>query len=174
MQQLKGKKWGMSGTLATYWLLYKSGIKEEPPKFFSEMKFVVENPTKNLFDALLNKDIDVFIVSHKIVDMALNNDAKYNKAIKALTCAEYDHNMIFSAKKSVPQADMDKIKAAFLNAHKDKAFQSFWFLFKAINGRFVDFDPAALATTQQIVNVATKNHWYEIEKKFITNKGMKK
>jgi len=168
LQQLKGKKWGMSSMIATYWLLYKNGINEDLPKFFSSIQYVADTPAPNILDALLAKKIDVFIVSNVIIDMTINNDAKY-KAVQKLKCTEFDHNMLFVARKGLPAKDIEKIKAAFLGAHKDKQFQSFWFIFKAIKGHFVAFDPASLDSTKAIVVAATKNKWYDKENAFIKN-----
>lgn len=171
-QQLKGKKWGMSSLMPTFWWMFKNGIKDEPKKFFTDMRYMDDSPITAIMDNLLANKIDAIIVSSPTIDMARSADGKYGKAVKPVGCAEYDHNLIFVANKDVPKGDADKVAAAVLGAHKDKTFQGFWFLFKAIKGHFVKFEDKNMSGTKELVAQAKKAGWYEKEAAFLkTKKG---
>ncbi len=169
-QQLKGKKWGMNVLLPTYWWLFKNGLKDEPKKFFGDMKYMEDNPVTDILDKLLANKIDVFVVTNPTVDMAMNADAKYGKGVARVGCVEYDHNHVFVAGKEVSPGEVDKMSAAFLGAHKDKQFQRFWFVLKAIKGHFVPLEEKNLAGTKELVKQAQKAGWYDKEKAFLKTK----
>ena len=166
IKSLKGKTWGGANTIATRYLMYKSGIDTPLKDFFSKMVFVDNANTAATMDALLDHKIDAAVMASFQVGMVTNNNKKYN-AVDAVQCREYEHNWIFVHHKDIPRDLAAKFKKTFLGAHKDKDFAQFKFIMQAIQGHFVDLDVKELKTTIEIVNLATNNGWYKEEKQYI-------
>ena len=125
-----------------------------------------DNPPANLLDALIEEKIDVFVLQDFMVDMVLNGQPKYSKKVEKIKCKQFDHNFIFVYRKGVSKKVLKKVQSNFLNAHKDKDYRQFHFLFKAINGKFVKFKSKNLKTTKAILKKANKEGWFEQEKEF--------
>jgi ABC-type phosphate/phosphonate transport system substrate-binding protein len=163
---VKGKRWGGTGTVQSRYMLYKNGFNKPMAEYFSSLSFIPDENITNVLSALLNRKIDVFIMQSLQVDMARKADKKYD-SVEASNCMEYDHSWLFFYKKGTPPDVVAKVKNAFLNAHKDKNFAQFKFMFAAIQGHFLDYDPAKLKTSQEIFSLSEKYKWESEEKSFI-------
>lgn len=166
LASMKGKKWGGASIIATRYLMHKNGIPDAPAKFFKSMTYLADENVTNNLNALISKKIDVFILGSFQVDMAKNADKRF-KDIEATNCFEYDHSWLIVYKKGTPPDAVEKIKTSFINAHKDKEFAQFKFLFAAIQGHFVAYDPAKMKTAQEVYNLSLKNKWDQEERAFI-------
>lgn len=168
MADLRNKRWGGSENVPTRYLLYKDGVNEQLPKFFGSMTYIDDaNVTKPLND-LLNNKIDVFVTSSYIVEMMKAGNKDYATKLRALTCAEYEHNWIFFYKKGTPPDVAKGLKNSMLAAHKDKDFAQFKFILTAIQGNFVDFDPKDLENTKKVYKLIKDNNWLAEEKTFLS------
>lgn len=163
---LKGKRWAGSHTVNTRYLMHVNKFDAPMAKFFSSVKFFDDINSKKMMDNLLANKYDVFVTGSFQVDMIKANDKKY-EAVATSGCTEFDHNWIFVSSKSAPKDVSAAVKASFLRADKDKDFAQFKFVFAALKGKFVEFDPALLKTTENIVKLANDNGWYKEENDFI-------
>lgn len=162
---LRGKNWGGQSLTPLFHILHENGVKEPPEKFFAKMMFVPEmNRTENL-DALLGKKVDAVTADSLGMMLALGS-SDHKSEIDALYCTEQYHNWIFVAKKGTPENVVNEGKKLFLNAHKDKAFQEFWWFLTMMKGHFVPFNEAELKRTRELVKLEDKNGWDQKDRKF--------
>lgn len=168
---LKGKVWGGTSMIPVRYLLIKSGIKTPMKQFFGKQVFIIDENITNVMNALLDKKIDVFALQSLQFDMAKNADKKY-AAIEPQFCAEYEHSWILVARNNVPSDVVEKVKTVFLNSYKDKEFAQFKFLFTAIKGRFIAFDPTKMKATEEVLSLMEKNNWEKEDMAFIKS-GLK-
>lgn len=165
---VKGKRWGGTSTIPARFMMYKAGTNKPLAEYFaSPLQFIEDENIANVMNSLVSKKIDVFIIQNFQVDMAKNADSKKYAAIEANNCMEYDHSWLFVYKRGTPDDIVKKVKAAFLNAHNDKEFAQFKFLFTAIKGHFVEFDPAKLKVSTEVFDLMNKYGWETEEKNFI-------
>lgn len=162
---LKGRVWGAPSLLATCRILHENGVKESPEKFFSKMLFVPDINKSNLLDALLDKEIDVFQMDKLSMKIPLSTHER-GREIEPFHCSEHYHNWIFIAKKGAPLNVMETAQELFFSAHKNKAFQEFWWFLSAVKGRFVPFEEEKLERTRKLVELENKFGWREKEIKF--------
>ena len=164
---LKGKIWGGVKSKNARYIMHENGIDVPMAKFFSKLDFIPEENITLLLDALITRKIDAFTVPNYQVDMTKNANKKYSD-VTGVACTEYEHNwFIVYNKDTVSKADADKVKQAFMVAHKDNEFSQFRFLLTAVKGRFVPFDPQNMKTTIKIAKLLDKYDWDEEENAFI-------
>jgi ABC-type phosphate/phosphonate transport system substrate-binding protein len=166
LEQLRGKIWGGTRTRFGRYLLYSNNIDEPLNKFFKTLQFIPDENTAALFDALLSKKIDTFMVTDYQVKMIINTDKRF-KEIVTLACADYDHNWIIAYRKGVPEEDANKLKNLFLNAEKSPDFAQFKFILSAIKGKFVEVDLKNLRQTKKVAELIIKNGWFKEEMAFL-------
>lgn len=170
---LKGKIWGGVKSKNARYLMHLDGVDKPMAGFFSKLVYLPEENVVNLLDALLDKKIDVFTVPNYQVNMTRSTNKKYSQ-VADVSCHEYEHNwFIVYNKDTMSKEQANKIKDAFLGAHKDAQFAQFRFLLTAVKGRFMTMDVKNLKNTVKIVKYLDKYDWDEEERAFI-KKNFKK
>jgi ABC-type phosphate/phosphonate transport system substrate-binding protein len=167
MKDLKGKTWGGVETLPARYLMYMDGVKTPMAKFFGKLKYVNDADITKPLDAIIAGDIDVYVTSSFIVEMAKGAKDVYRKDMRELSCETYEHNWIFFHKNDVPEDMAKKVKTALLRAHKDKDFAQFQFLLKAIQGNFADFEFKNMGHTAKVAKLIVDNGWLDEEQAFL-------
>ena len=57
------------------------------------------------------------------------------------------------------KAKMEQVRSMLLNAHRDKDFGTFQFIFSIIDGHFVPVDEASLKITKEFVDTSASRGW---------------
>jgi hypothetical protein len=163
----KGKAWGGAATRNARYILYQNKINpKEITSFFGKMVFLTESDIATMFDAVLDRKVDLVTMPDYQAQMTINTNPKYKNLDKGF-CEKYEHNWLFVYRKGVPEDDTKKLKKVFLSAHKDPEFAQFKFLLTAVKGKFVAVDEESLKRTKKIAQLGIDNKWYEEERKFI-------
>ena len=118
-------------------------------------------------DKLMDRKIDVYVTYALLFDMVTTNNPKYKKGVRALACGDFEHNWIFFRRNDVPPAVADKVRATMVGSYDDPDYAKYKFLFKAIKGRFANFDAADLDVTRKTVALIRKHGWLEEEEEFL-------
>lgn len=167
IEQLRGKKWAGSFfyTGARY-ILFKNGIDEPLDKFFGKISVETDDFWTNSAERLINGEIDVFTGSIEEETLGRLKDKKF-KAIKRQFCVIHRSTHLIAFNKSVPPEKIQKMRGILLNAHKDKDFQQFWFIFSAIQGHFIPFEEEAFKYTKEFVDTYEQRGWLKEYFKFV-------
>jgi hypothetical protein len=171
VDDLKSKTWGGSYFyMGSRFIMYNNGIDLPLKKFFGKMVFEQNDFWTNMADQLLAGRIDVFGGSTEEEIMGRARDKKYG-AIKTLACSPFRAtHMIAFNKTNLSKEKMDQIRGLLFNAHKDKDWGAFQFMFTIINGHFVPFDDAALKVTKEFVDTSVSRGWLKEQLAFIAGK----
>lgn len=161
---LEGKIWGGTNTIPTRLLLHENGIDRPLSEFFSGMEFVFDSPPSNLVDALAEGSIDCFTANEHQLFMGGGigggkNESGEKIEIDSVDCTQGEHNWIFVISKDLPDSDIAKLTKKTVNAHKDKDFNKFRFMFMAIKGNFELFEDKELERTREIAELIEKHGW---------------
>jgi len=168
---LKGKTWGGSYFyMGTRFILYKNGVDQPLKRFFGKIVFEQNDYWLNMADELLAGKFDVFSGSGEEEMMGRARDKKY-AAIKTLACVPFrsTHMIVFN-KENLSKEKMDQLRGLLLNAHKDKDWGTFQFIFSIIQGHFVPFDEEAFKVSKEFVDMSASRGWLKEELNFIAGK----
>ncbi|MFA6449153.1 MAG: hypothetical protein WCX65_06800 [bacterium] len=171
IQDLKGKAWaGSYFYTGTRFILYKNGIDLPLKKFFGTTSVMLNDYWVNMADMLLAGKVDVFSGSMEEEMMGRARDKKYSQ-IKTLACVPHrsTHMLIFN-KNAMSKEKMDQIRKLLLNAHKDKDFGTFQFIFTIINGHFVPFNEESFKYSKEFVDMSEKRGWLKEQFNFVAGK----
>lgn len=168
---LKGKTWGGITTAQTRYFMYAKGINASMKDYFGARKFIDDTNITAPLDQLVAKNIDVYFTPSYIYEMAKGGNKKYTTDIRSFGCVDFEHAWFFVYRKGAPKDVMDKVKSIMVNSDKDKDFAQFKFMLTAIKGKFVPYNPSAMATTEKVAAAYKKNPGWEKEQAdFIKNK----
>jgi ABC-type amino acid transport substrate-binding protein len=171
VEELKGKTWaGSYFYTGTRFILYKNGIDMPLKKFFGQTFVVMDDYWTNMADMLLAGKVDVFSGSMEEEMMGRARDKKYAQ-VKTLVCTTHrsTHMLIFN-KTAMSEEKMEQIRKMLLNAHKDKDFGTFQFIFTIINGHFVPFDEESFKYSKEFVDTSEKRGWVKEQFNFVAGK----
>ncbi len=178
VKSLKGTVYGAEDTFQTRLILHENGIDVPLASFFKSTKFVITSPVTVAVEALMKGDIDVFETDKSLMMMSggvvggsdKNNQASPASVVRELACTVYDTNWIFGHRPDMPPDLAKKITQTMVNAHKNKAFQKFQFMFIAIKGHFVPYTDKDFQRTLEIKKIKDKfdweKEWVEFVKKY--------
>jgi len=171
LDDLRGKTWaGSYFYMGTRYVLYKNGIDVPLKQFFGKLDFEQNDAWLNLADGLLAGNYDVFTGSMEEEIMGRARDKRY-AAIKTLACEPHrsTHLIIFN-KANLSKEKMTQIRNMLLNAHKDKDFGPFQFIFAIIDGHFVPFDEEAFKINKEFVDTSVSRGWLKEQISFVSGK----
>ena len=173
MADLKGKVWGGVHTMEARALMNSEGINTPMKEFYKDILYVDDSVLADPFNELKAGKINVYTTLSYIANMVIGSNKEYSTTIRSLACAEYEHNWILFAKKTVPKEIVDKLKTELFVVHKKKDYAQFKIVMVAVKGRFLEFDPAALARTAQLAALSKKYGWEKEEQEFVKKKRPK-
>lgn len=160
VEQLRGKVWGGGYSyLDMRYFLFKNGIKEKPEEFFKELKFFKHDEWPKMAEELVDGNVDVFNSAsvHKV--FGVGRDERF-KTISENMCVKMRNTHMIAFRKELPDEEKLKFAKIMVGAHKDKAFQSFWFVFSALQGNFVPFDKEVYEKyTKPYIDTIKNNGW---------------
>lgn len=165
VEQLRGKTWGGGYSyMDMRYFLLKNGIKDKPEDFFKQIKYFKHDEWQNMAKELVDGNVDVFNSASVHRVFGVGRDERF-KTISEGMCVNMRNTHMIAFRKDLPDDHKMKFAKIMVNAHKDKDFQPFWFIFSALQGNFVPFDKEVFEKyTKPYVNTIKDNGW---EKEFI-------
>ncbi len=172
VQDLKGKTWaGSYYYMGTRYILYKNGVDMPLKKFFGKTVLEPDDFWVNSADMLVEGKTDAFTGALEEELMGRTRDTKKYAVVKPVLCVPYrSTHMIAFNKENMSKEKMVQIRNILLNAHKDKDFGTFQFIFTIIDGHFVPFDENAFKLSKEYVDTYTNRGWLKEQTAFIAGK----
>lgn len=165
VEQLRGKIWGGGYSyMDMRYFLLKNGVKDDPKEFFKEIKYFKHDEWQNMAKELVEGNVDVFNSASVHRVFGVGRDERF-KTISEGMCANMRNTHMIAFRKDLPDDHKIKFAKIMINAHRDKDFQPFWFIFSALQGNFVPFDKEVFEKyTKPYVDTIKDNGW---EKEYI-------
>ena len=172
IQVLKGKTWsGSYYYMGTRYILYKNGIDMPLKQFFGKTLLDPEDFWVNSADQLVAGKIDAFTGSLEEELMGRSRDTKKYAVIKPVACVPHRSTHLIAFNKEVMSKEkMVQLRGLLLNAHKDKDFGTFQFIFRIIDGHFIPFDEEAFKYSKEFVDTSVSRGWLKEQLNFIAGK----
>jgi ABC-type phosphate/phosphonate transport system substrate-binding protein len=165
VSELKGKKWGGNILYQSRLALHDNGFDMPVDKFFSELHYYSDADYKVWVQALLSGKIDTFAHLPSTMRIVMSSSEGGMK-IAPIGCVENDHNWIFFVRRGISDDFVQKLATTLFDAHKDKDFKEFGFVFTMLKGHFAPFQESNLTRTIQIKDMVKKGHWRDEEAAF--------
>lgn len=169
----RGMVWGGSDTLGTRLILHENGIDEPLASYYKEVKYVTSSPMSRLVESLMDGEFEVFAVASGILKMSGKVTGGTGKSgqtagipYREIYCTTYQSNWIFGYRNDFPEELSKKITKTVLNAHKDKDFARFHFMFIALKGHFIEMKEGDFDRTLEIKKLKDTLGWDKERKDF--------
>jgi len=160
VKELEGKVIGATTAPPVRWLLHqRAGYDGSMFDYFSEVKYMSDFDLEAMIEALLDGDIDVFVVNKSTYRMGKKPPEA--SEVEALACEEFIANFIIAASSDAPNDLASRVRSLFLKAADHDAFKKFQFMFMAIDGEFVPVEKGDLDLTREIRALADKDKWQD-------------
>lgn len=164
VSDFKKKKIALTTTHSVRWLLHeKAGYDGSLYDYFSDVVFVPDSDVLSGVNEVIEGKVAAFVTNKG--NFAMSNAGEKGNQVEPILCSEFAMYFIVSASPEVKPEMVQKVKSLLLNAHKDKAFDKFKFVFTAIKGHFMPVTDEDLKITKQVVQLSEKYKWDDDERK---------